>query len=95
MVMSENGFTEATLNLHQAPIPSPPSKLFARDIVRYSDVELDQYLEATRRLELLRIDLWVANFNIKACRCGRPRKPNGRIHPEIEVRLSFVNFSPK
>ena len=40
-----------------APIPSPPSQLFARNIVQYSDVELDQYLEATNRLELHQIDL--------------------------------------
>jgi hypothetical protein len=32
-----------------APIQSQPSKLFARDIVRYSDPELDQYLGGNGR----------------------------------------------
>ena len=32
-----------------ALIRSQPPELFARDIVRYSDVELDQYLEANGR----------------------------------------------
>ena len=32
-----------------ALVQSQPSKLFARDIVCYSDAELDQYLEANGR----------------------------------------------
>jgi hypothetical protein len=32
-----------------APIQSQSPKLYARDIVRYSDAELDQYLEANGR----------------------------------------------
>lgn len=35
-----------------APILSQPSRLFACDIARYSDTELDQYLEDNGRLGL-------------------------------------------
>lgn len=74
-----------------AHIESQPLELFARDIVRYSDAELDQYLEANGRSNFPNFMISASlRFTQQVRGSRRPRESARRFHPETEVTIRSI-----